>query len=152
MAVVPTGQSTWGQKRWCATSTSRPGAAARHQRHWGQEARGLRPAGAAGVQRSGWITCAQPGIHALNSIKSIKFICNSCFSAYCAYPEFIRAVGSGSGRHQKGAPSFMGNMYLHEKTARKPSSLAARHLPQFLSADVSTEPGCVRRVLRSTSR
>jgi hypothetical protein len=46
----------------------------------------------------------------------------------------------------------MGNLYLHEITTRKPQSLAARHLPPFLSQDVSTEPGCIHRILRSTSR
>jgi len=43
----------------------------------------------------------------------------------------------------------MGNLYLHEITARTPSSLAARNLPKFVSQDVSTGTGCINRVLRS---
>jgi ATP-dependent DNA helicase RecQ len=46
--------------------TPKPGAAARHQRAGRQEARSLRPAGPAGVQRVGLITCAQLGNPASN--------------------------------------------------------------------------------------
>lgn len=55
-----------------------------------------------------------------------------------------------AGGIKKGAPDFMGNFYLHEIATRKPSSLAARHLRQILSKDVSTGSRCIHLVLRST--
>jgi hypothetical protein len=49
-------------------------------------------------------------------------------------------------------PGFMRNLYLYEKTAYGRPSHAARGLQPFHSKDVSTVPGCINRVLRSTLR
>jgi hypothetical protein len=53
---------------------------------------------------------------------------------------------------KEGAPGFMRNLYLYQKTSYGRPSHAARGLQPFHSKDVSTVPGCINRVLRSTLR
>jgi hypothetical protein len=57
-----------------------------------------------------------------------------------------------AGGLQGRAPAFMANLYLHQTTAYESVSQGASGLQPFLSKDVSTVPGCIHRVLRSTSR
>ena len=52
----------------------------------------------------------------------------------------------------QGAPGFMRNLVLHKKTAYDRPSDVARGLRLFEQQDVSTEPGCINRFLRSTLR
>ena len=53
---------------------------------------------------------------------------------------------------KEGAPGFMEDLYLYEKTAYGRPSHAAIGLQPFQQQDVSTEPGCINRVLWSTLR
>ena len=57
-----------------------------------------------------------------------------------------------AGGCKEGEPGFMKNLDLHEKTAYGRQSHAASGLQPFQQQDVSTGPGCIHRVLRSTLR
>jgi len=53
---------------------------------------------------------------------------------------------------KEGAPGSMRNLYLYKKIAYGRPSHAASGLQPFQRQDVSTVPGCINRVLRSTLR
>jgi hypothetical protein len=53
---------------------------------------------------------------------------------------------------KEGALSFMEDLCLCEITKYLPESHGASGLQEFHQKDVSTVPGCINRVLRSTSR
>ena len=57
-----------------------------------------------------------------------------------------------AGGLQEGALTFMANFYLYEFTVHEPLSHNERGLQVFHRNDVSTQPGCIHRVLRSTLR
>jgi len=57
-----------------------------------------------------------------------------------------------AGGLQGRAPAFMENLYLHQTTAYESVSQGASGLQPFHPKDVSTVPGCINRVLRSTLR
>ncbi len=54
--------------------------------------------------------------------------------------------------YKEGTPSFMEDLCLCEITKYLPASYGASGLQAFHQKDVSTVPGCINWVLRSTSR
>jgi hypothetical protein len=57
-----------------------------------------------------------------------------------------------AGGLQGGVPGFMANLYLLKTTVNESVSQGASGLQPIHPKDVSTVPGCIRRVLRSTLR
>ena len=53
---------------------------------------------------------------------------------------------------EEGAPSLMKDLHLYLLAVNGPTGHGASGLPQFQQQDVSTVPGCIDRVLRSTLR
>jgi len=93
----------------------------------------------------------------LNSAPAIKKT-NPIMTSFFSFQAIVHSLhplaqwGEYTGGCKEGAPGFMKNLYLHEKTAYGRQSHAARGLQPFQQQDVSTVPGCIHRVLRSTLR
>ena len=92
--------------------------------------------------------------HGLRNAQIIKFK-NVIFNDVEAIVHILNPLAhliDQAGGLQGRAPAFMANLYLHQTTAYESVSQGASGLQPIYLKDVSTVPGCIHRVLRSTLR
>ena len=77
---------------------------------------------------------------------------NTHFEAIVPIAQSLVRLVKQAGGLQEGALSFMANFYLFEFTVHVHLSHGERGLQALHQTDVSKRPGCIQRVLRSTTR